>query len=70
MVSASNDISQAGYMQHKLCHNLLDVIRDENYNLVEKNRLITNDPLRYNCIDRLLPKSVIKILATNNKQRA
>jgi hypothetical protein len=60
MVCASNDISEAGYLQHKLCHNLLDVLVDRDFNLVEGGRLITKDLLRYNCIDRLLPKHALR----------
>jgi hypothetical protein len=66
MVCASNDISEAGYLQHKLCHNLLDVLVDKDFNLVEGNRVITKDPLRYNCIDRLVPKCALAQYIKNN----
>jgi hypothetical protein len=66
MVSSINDVSVAGYEQHKLCFNVMDVLVDKQYRLVENERVICDNPLRYHCLDSLMPlyslEAIVKAL--------
>jgi RNA polymerase Rpb1, domain 2 len=63
MVTSANDVSAAGYLQHKYCYNVMDTIVDKNYKLVENGRIVSSDPMRYHCVNSLLPKTTLRFIA-------